>query len=162
MAGLALTRGLAERKPAIPRVIWLATTPLSIAMMLVAPLNGMTDVRTEVASLIAVDAQTSAMYVAATEQFKRGALNAESLSLLIDRSIVPKLEAGRARLNAVGGVPQQQRRLVDGANQYVRLRCESWTLRAAALHKANMRLLRDADQKERESLDVLEKIKSSL
>ena len=160
--GLALTRDVAERKPATPRVIWLATTPLSIAMMLVAPLNGMTDVRTEIANLVAVDAQTSAIYLAATEQFKRGALKAESLALLIDRSIVPKLEAGRVRLNAVAGVPQQQRRLVDGANEYVRLRCESWALRATALHKANMRLLRDADQKERESLDALEKIKPGL
>jgi len=69
--GLALTRDVAERKPATPRVIWLATTPLSIAMMLVAPLNGMTDVRTEIANLVAVDAQTSAIYLAATEQFKR-------------------------------------------------------------------------------------------
>ena len=160
--GLALTRGVAERKPETPRVIWLATTPLSIAMMMVAPLSGMTDVRTEIANLVAVDSQTSAIYLAATDQFKRGALNAESLALLIERSIVPKLEAGRVRLNAVGGVPQQQRRLVDGANAYVRLRCESWALRAAALHKANMRLLRDADQKERESLDALEKIKSGL
>ena len=160
--GLALTRNVAERKPETPRVIWLATTPLSIAMMMVAPLSGMTDVRTEVANLVAVDSQTSAIYVAATDQFKRGALNAESLALLIERSIVPKLEAGRARLNAVAGVPPQQRPLVDEANAYIRLRCESWAIRAVALHKANMRLLRDADQKERESLDALEKIKSGL
>ena len=160
--GLALTRNVAERKPETPRVIWLATTPLSIAMMMVAPLSGMTDVRTEIANLVAVDSQTSAIYVAATDQFKRGALKAESLALLIERSIVPKLEAGRARLNAVGGVPPQQRPLVDEANAYIRLRCEGWAIRATALHKANMRLLRDADQKERESLDALEKIKSGL
>lgn len=160
--GLALTRDVAERQPATPRVLWLATTPLSIAMMMVTPLSGMTDVRAEIANLVTVDSQTSAMYLAATEQFKRGALNAESLALLIERSIVPKLEAGRKRLNAVGGVPQQQRALVAGANEYVRLRCESWALRATALHKANMRLLRDADQKERESLEALEKIRPGL
>lgn len=160
--GLALTRGVAERKPETPRVIWLATTPLSIAMMMVAPLNGMTDVRTEIANLVAVDSQTSAIYLAATDQFKRGALNAESLALLIERSIVPKLQAGQKRLNGVGGVPQQQRSLVEGANKYVQLRCESWALRATALHKANMRLLRDADQKERESLDALDKIRAGL
>jgi rhomboid protease GluP len=160
--GLALTRGVAERKPETPRVLWLATTPLSIAMMLVAPLNGMTDVRTELGNLVTVDSQTSAIYLAATEQFKRGALNAESLALLIERSIIPKLEASKARLNGVGGVPSQQRALVDGANEYLRLRAESWALRATALHKANMRLLRDADQKERESLDALEKIKAGL
>jgi membrane associated rhomboid family serine protease len=160
--GLALTRNVAERKPETPRVIWLATTPLSIAMMMVAPLSGMTDVRAEVTNLVTVDSQTSAIYMAATEQFKRGALNADSLALLIERSIVPKLEAGRARLNAIGGVPRQQRPLVDAANEYIRLRRESWAIRATALHKANMRLLRDADQKERESLDTLEKIKSGL
>lgn len=160
--GLALTRNVEERTPETPRVIWLATTPLSIAMMMVAPLSGMTDVRAEISSLVEVDSQTSAIYLAATEQFKRGALNAESLALLIERSIVPKLEAGQKRLNAVSGVPQQQRRLVDGANEYVRLRRESWALRATALHKANMRLLRDADQKERQSLDALDKIRSGL
>ena len=110
--GLALTRGLAERKPGTPRVLWLATTPLSIAMMLVAPLNGMTDVRTEIANLVAVDSQTSAIYLAATEQFKRGALNAKSLALLIEHRYRPQTRSrtgpaerrrGRAAAAAAAG-----------------------------------------------------------
>jgi membrane associated rhomboid family serine protease len=154
--GLALTRDVEERKPAAPRVLGLATTPLAIAMMIVTPLSGMTDIRSEIASLVAVDTQTGVMYLHATEQFKRGALNADALAQLIDHAIIPKLEAGRARLNAVDGVARQQQPLVAAANEYVRLRCEGWALRATALHKANLRLLRDADQRERESMDALE------
>ena len=98
-------------------------------------------------------------YRQATEQFKRGAIKAEALAQLIERTIVPDLQAVRRALPAARGVLPQQQPLVAGADDYLRLRCDSWSLRAVALHQSNLRLLRDADQKERSSLDALEKVK---
>jgi hypothetical protein len=45
---------------------------------------------------------------------------------------------------------------MTAANSYLKLRDESWRLRAEALNRANMRLLRDADQTERASLMAFE------
>ena len=160
--GLALTRGAAERTPGPLRVLPLAATTLSIAVAIVTPLKGMTDVRADITRLFATEDHIAARYRVATQQFTRGAIKAEVLAQLIERSIVPELESARRRLHAIEGVPKQQQALVAGADEYLRLRGESWRLRADALHKANMRLLREADQKDRASAALLDKIRPAL
>ncbi len=159
--GMALTRNVAERKPPALRAAGLAATVLAIAVVIVAPLRGTTDVRSEISRLIAVENRTTVSYQTASERFKRGTIERDALARVIERIIVPELEATRSRLHAVAGVPRQQQPLVAGADEFLRLRRESWLLRARALHESSMRLLRDADEKERTSLDALEKIRSS-
>ena len=159
--GMALTRNMAERKPPALRAAGLAATVLAIAVVIVAPLRGTTDVRSEISRLIAVENRTTVSYQTASERFKRGTIERDALARVIERIIVPELEATRSRLHAVAGVPRQQQPLVAGADEFLRLRRESWLLRARALHESSMRLLRDADEKERTSLDALEKIRSS-
>jgi rhomboid protease GluP len=160
--GLALTRGMAERTPGALRVLPLAGATLSIAIAIVTPLKGMIDVRAELARLLTTEEHISARYRAATAQFTRGAIKADVLAQLIDRSIVPELDAVRRQLDAIEGVPPQQHSLVASAAEYLRLRRESWTVRADALHRSNLRLLRDADQKERASAAALEKLRPAL
>jgi len=160
--GLALTRGVAERTPRPLRVIPLAAVTTSMAMALVTPLQGMTDVRSEVARLFAVEDHIAARYRAATAQFTRGTIKADVLAQLIERSIVPEIEAARRQLRATNGVPPRQQALVADADEYLRLRGESWKLRADALHKSNMRLLRDADERARASAAMLEKLRPAV
>ena len=62
-------------------------------------------------------------------------------------------------MTALGRVPPEQKTLVTAAQEYVTLRRESWQIRAKALHKSNMRLLREADEKERSSLAALERLR---
>jgi membrane associated rhomboid family serine protease len=157
--GLALTRNVAERTPHPRRVLSLATTSLVITVMIAVPLAGMTDFRSEVSRLIAVEDQSAATYWAATEQFRRGAIRPDALAEVIERDILPKLDALRGELSGLGGVPRQQQPLVASADEYLKLRYESWQLRARALHKSSMRMLREADEQERISLDALGKIK---
>lgn len=157
--GLALTRHMAERVPSLRRVLLFATTVLTIVVGVAAPLSGMSDARSEIARIIAVEQRTCAAYRVATEDFKLGRIKAEALAQVIERAIVPELQATGITLNAVGGVPRQQQALVAAAHEYLRLRCQSWVVRAQALHKLNARLLREADQQERASLEMLEKIK---
>ena len=157
--GLALTRQVAARKPSVPRVLSVAATALTIAVIVAAPLMGTIDVRPEIGRLTAAEYRTTETYRRATDQFRRGALRTEELAQLIERTIIPDLQAVRRGLPAAGGVLPQQQPLVASADEYLRLRCESWSLRAVALHQSSSRLLRDADVKERSSLDALERTK---
>lgn len=158
--GVVLTRQMAERTPSPRRVLPLAATALAITMAVVTPLAGMTDVRWELARLAETESRTVEVYAKATEQFKAGRIKADALARVIEHAILPELQQGRSRLIAVRGVPRQQQPLVKDADEYLRLRSESWALRATALHKLNSRLLREADQKERVSLAVFERVKS--
>src|SRR5258708_9350922 len=159
--GMALTRNMAERKPPALRAAGLAATVLAIAVVIAAPLRGTTDVRSEISRLIAVENRTTVSYQTASERFKRGTIERDALARVIERIIVPELQATRSRLHAVAGAPPQPHPLGAGADECLRLRRDSWLLRARALHESSMRLLRDADEKERTSLDALEKIRSS-
>ena len=157
--GLALTRHVAAATPSVSRVLAVTATALAMAVIVAASLTGTIDVRPELARVTAAEERTTEAYRRATEQFKRGTIKAEALAQVIERTIVPDLQAVRRALPAARGVLPQQQPLVAGADDYLRLRCDSWSLRAVALHQSNLRLLRDADQKERSSLDALEKVK---
>ena len=50
-------------------------------------------------------------------------------------------------------------RSLASAEEYLRLRDESWRLRAAALHKSSMPALRKAETAERASLQAFERLK---
>src|SRR6266849_7727301 len=107
---------------------------------------------------------------------------------MIDETIVPELHAADSRLKAVRGVPHEQQPLVADAEDYFRLRLESWRLRAEGLrktdvltpranarsepvsnasfrlraeaqHRTNMLTLGRAEGTERESLEALHRIK---
>jgi membrane associated rhomboid family serine protease len=160
--GLALTRNVAERKPSALRIAGPVMTVLAITMAIAAPLAGTTDVRTEITRLIAVEDRTTVSYQTATEQFKRGAIKTATLAKLIELVIVPELKAAERRLGAVAGVPRQQQPLVETAGNFLQLRRESWLLRIKALRASSTTMLREADQVERASLDLLRQLKSSL
>ena len=93
---------------------------------------------------------------------------------MIDRVIVPELHAADGRLKAFDKVPAEHRPLVASAEEYLRLRHESWRIRAAALRqmgqvvarkavntdpRAVTLALNQAERTERDSLESLKKIK---
>jgi hypothetical protein len=78
---------------------------------------------------------------------------------MIERRIEPELDRIQTRLAALKRVPAEQQPLVAAASEYITLRRESWQLRAKALHRSNMRMLREADDKERSSLSALERLR---
>ena len=123
------------------------------------PLRGFTDVKPEVARVVAFEDRTATVYQAAVDRFTRGVESAEALAQVIERTILPELRSVRARLNAIPNVPPDHRPIVADAEEYLRLRDESWRLRADGLQSHNMLTLRKADRTERASLDVLERIK---
>ena len=159
VAGAFLSRESIERHPPASRVCAAGGLALVIAIAAAIPLRGIADVRPEMRRLVAIEDRTVHEYDAAANQFRLGAIKAKALAQLIDQSIRPELLKARARLEALSGVPREHQPLVARAEEYLRLRDESWSLRSEALHKASMITLRKADRAERASLDAFEKLK---
>jgi hypothetical protein len=103
-------------------------------------------------------------------------MTANALASLIDKTIVPELQVSEARLKALTGVPESHQSLVADADEYIKLRLESWRLRSewlrkagklprrgseTAQHRANNRLIAEAEVTERAALEVLQKIQAS-
>ena len=174
MCGAFLTRGVTERKPGTRRLAHVVAAAAVMAVVFAIPLRGVTDVKPELERTIAAEDRTAAAYRKASERFKSGATTAEALALLIDRTIVPDLKVTDARLKALTGVPEEHQPLVASAEEYVRLRSESWRLRSewlhksgiaprhgneAAEHRANNRTIGKAEETQRAALEALEKIR---
>jgi rhomboid protease GluP len=158
VGGLLFARGVAREKPARRRVVMAPAMAIGIAVLAAVPLRGIVDARPELARVAQVEARTTAMYDAAVARFTRGTIPARTLAQLIDRTIIPALQADRARLKALRGVAREQVPLVAAASQYFELREQSWRRRAEGLSKSNMGMLREADRAEQAALDALKKI----
>jgi membrane associated rhomboid family serine protease len=157
VSGIVLARGIGERKPSVRRTAALVTATAAIAVVTALPLRGVADIRPEIARVVAVEDRTAHAYEKAVGQFTLGALKADALAQVIDRTIVPELETVHGHLTALQGVPREHQALAAIATAFLSLREESWRLRAHALRKGNMLALRRADQAERASLDALHK-----
>jgi membrane associated rhomboid family serine protease len=151
-------RSAAETTPMLQPAAAFGVT-MVIIVASAAMLSGIADVRPEIARVVAVETRTAGAYEKAVAQFKNGALTAQALEKVITQKIVPELHQAHARLKAVSGVPAQHRPLVASAEEYFRLRDESWRLRADALRKSNMGALRAADRSERASLEALGRLR---
>jgi membrane associated rhomboid family serine protease len=159
ICGLVLASNASEEAAPLWRVGATATAAVLILVVGAYPLRGVSDVRPEIAKVVELEGRTAASYQKAVDQFKLGHISADALAREIDRSIVPELRAASARLKTLTKVPPEHQPLLASAEEYLRLRDESWRLRAQALHKSNLPALREADRTERASLEALEKLK---
>jgi membrane associated rhomboid family serine protease len=157
ICGVVLAGGVTARKPPVRRVVATFAATAGIVVVLAVPLRGVADVTAEIAQVVAVERQISHDYDAAIDTFKKERRHTEVLIEQIDR-IRPELRTASARLNGLVNVPGEQLWLVSGAKEYLRLRDESWRLRAEGLRQSSMRLLQQADSMERAALDALEMI----
>jgi membrane associated rhomboid family serine protease len=159
ICGVVLTYGVSVRTPPVPRVAVTMAATVMVAVASAVPLRGVADVRPEVSRVIAVEESTTTSYKAAVKQFQLGTVSAEALAQMIDRKITPELQTVQARFKDLGRVPPEHQQLLEFTLEYLRLREESWRLRAAALHKSSSAALRKADAAERASLMAFDLIK---
>ncbi len=159
--GVIVERGVREQKPPIRRLAAVSAATMAVAALAVVPLRGFDDVRPELALVAAVEERTVAVYEYEVLRFRNGRVTTKALAGTIHRDIMPELQRVRARIAALQRVPNRYKPLVAAAADYLRLREESWRLRARALSGPNIRLLRDADRTEREALVAFERIRPS-
>ena len=147
------------------RQLWARTAAVALMLIALAAVTGWTfihppkDIKGEIEQLVSTETHTTAVYDAAVAQFKLGTMTAASLAQLIDRRIRPELHVARLRVLSLEGVQGEQAVVLEKAKEYLRLRDESWRLRAAALHKSSGAALRKADAAERASLMAFDLIK---
>jgi hypothetical protein len=126
------------------------------------PLNDCVDVRPEIDRVIAVEGRTAGLYDKEVDRFRRGRITAAALADVIEKTIVPELHAVAGRLRALQDVPPEHQPLIATAETFLKLRDESWQLRAMALHKSDTLGLRQADSKEQASREAFHRLKMPL
>jgi hypothetical protein len=137
--------------------------PITVAIVVIVvgagiPMRGVIDVRPEISHIAEIETKTAAVYDAAVRQFTSGQLTLKELVGVIERSILPELRAEQTRLQQLRHVPREQAKLVAEADQYFKLRQESWQARAAGLRRTSLKGLRSPDDTEREAREVLESL----
>jgi membrane associated rhomboid family serine protease len=133
IAGLVLTGRVDRAHPPVRRVAAAAALAALLAIAFAIPVRGIADVRPEVAGLVALEQRTAAAYDSAVEQFRKGRMSGEAVAQMVAGAIVPALQAADAHLKDVRYVPAIHAPLVTDARDYLRLRTQSWQLRAEGL-----------------------------
>jgi hypothetical protein len=123
------------------------------------PAHTTIDVRVEIAQVIAVEGRTSSMYDKEVIRFRKGRVTSAALIDVIDRAIVPELRAAASRLRTLENVSPDDRRVIAAAETFLKMRDESWQLRASALHNSDIHGLRNADSKEQASREAFNQLK---
>ena len=189
IAGAVLARSSSESVAPPQHVMITAGACAVFAFAFAVPLRGISDVRPEIHRVVAIEQQTTGIYEAASEKFRKGRMTADALAQVIDKMIVPELIAADARLKTYKKVPTEHQPLVSDAAEYLRLRSEAWRLRATAVrrtsivprrdaerstsderwrlnaearHRANLVTLGNAESSERTSLVALQKVNSDI
>jgi membrane associated rhomboid family serine protease len=140
--GLVLGWCVSERHVRTGPLVATIATSAIIAVAWALPLRNIADVKPEIARTIATEESTSAAYHAALRAYQKGNLTADALAELAERRILPEVQAVGARLDALRHVPPEHQAIVDSAREFVRLRCQSWRLRAVAIRRADAVLRR--------------------
>ena len=161
LAGLTVARGVNTSPTPAVRVAATVATLACVAIVTAVPLRGITDARRDIEAVIETEDRTAAAFKTALEDFTEGRMTDKALAVVIDRVIAPELHYVSERLALVDRqtVPKEQLPLVAAAEDYLKLRDESWTLRANALRSGKMSILWIADQKEALSLEALRRIR---
>jgi len=155
LCGLGLAINVGDRTTPARWVAAAMVPAVAIAVALAIPLRGIADVRPEIERVVAVESRTAGAYQTALDRFKSGRMTAEALAQLIDRTIMPELQAADIRLKALEKVPPEHRPLVADAEEFVRLRSESWRLRSEGLRKTGGVLRREIGRKDRPSNETV-------
>ncbi len=155
VGGLLVGGRLVSDKPPVRRVCAMLSATVAIVVVFAAPLRGLADVTDDVARVRAVEERTARSYDSAVDRFKRGRLKAAELAAFADQ-IVGELQSIQAELVSLENVPPEHWPMVQKAAEYLRLRQDSWRLRAEGLRAGHAGRLQQADVAERSALAALE------
>jgi membrane associated rhomboid family serine protease len=162
VAGLTVSRGVNTRPTPATRMAAIVATMVCVAVVTAVPLRGITDARRTIETLVETETRTAQAFKIALQDFTDGRMTDKALAVIIDRVIVPELDYVSGRLAKLDRnmVPKDQIPMIAAAEEYLKLRNESWTLRANALRSGKMSILWIADKKEALSLEALRRLKS--
>ena len=158
LCGLAIAGNIDRGRASMPRIAAATAVTLVIAAAATTPLRGIVDATPEFERLATIEARMATTFRAAADEFGKGRITAEALAEVIERSIIPEMQAARARIETLDNVLPEQQARVNACKEDPRLRNESWRVRSEAFRQSRMSMLREADTIERASLDILRRI----
>jgi membrane associated rhomboid family serine protease len=161
ITGLTVSRGVNTRRTPAVRMAATVATMSCVAIVTAVPLRGITDARSDIAIVIETEGHTAAAFKTALEEYTEGRMSEQALAGVIDRVIMPEMRYVSERLALIDRtmVPEEQLPLLTAAEEYLRLRDESWRLRANALRSGKMSILWTADRKEALSLEAFRRLR---
>jgi membrane associated rhomboid family serine protease len=148
ISGLFVARRIEERPVSTIRTAPVVVGAIVMVIVTVRPMSGMTDMRPEIHKLATAEEAMATRYQAAVDRFTNGRLTVRELAAVIDRDIMPELQAARAHVASLEHIPDEQKPLLTAAQQYLQLRDESWRIRSKALHAGNVSMLTQAEVSE--------------
>ena len=163
VGGIVVARDVNERTPRIRRLATAMATIVTVVTLYAVsvphrPPNDTVDVRSEIDRVIAVEGRTADLYKKEVDRFRKGRSTVAALTEVIEKAIVPELHVVALRLQALHNVPLEDQRLIAAAEKFLKLRDESWRLRAAALRRSDIPGLRTADMKEQASREAFDQL----
>jgi membrane associated rhomboid family serine protease len=159
--GLAGAMKASHMKVTFVPVAWATTIALVAIVYVAMPIQSLTRVRQQIAQLVVIEDETAEKYRKVLRRFtdNRMRIDTQTLTRVIDGSIVPELTRAATDLSALEQVLPEHQPLVASALEYLKLRETSWRLRAEGLRRGNMRLLQQADNTEQASMAALRPFK---
>jgi rhomboid protease GluP len=154
--GILVAGRIIADKPPVRRVAAVLAATVAIVVVLAAPLRGLADISDEVARVREGEERTARAYDTAVDRFKSGRITAHELAALAER-IVGELQSIQAELVSLDNVPAEHRPTIARASEYLRLRQDSWRLRAEGLREGRTRTLQQADAAEHSALAALDR-----
>ena len=153
-----------HRGPAISPAMLKRTVSITAGIVIIViaagiPMRGVIDVRPEIARIADLEDKTAGAYNSAVREFTNGQMTLKELVGVIERTILPELRTAQARLKHLQHVPREQAKLVADADQYFKLREESWKARAAGLRRTSLKGMRSPDDTEREARELLDNLR---
>jgi hypothetical protein len=166
VGGSVAARDVNERTPHIRSLATAMATMVAVVILYAAtvlhrPVKETLDIRPEIDRVLTVEHRTAGLYDKEVDRFRKGRITAAALADVIESTIVPELHLVAGRLRTLQNVPPEHQPVIATAQSFLKLRDESWQLRAAALHKSDMLGLRQADSKEQASREALQSIRIS-
>jgi membrane associated rhomboid family serine protease len=161
ITGLTVSRGVNTRRTPAVRMAATVATMSCVAIVTAVPLRGITDARSDITIVIETEGHTAAAFKTALEEYTEGRMSEQALAGVIDRVIMPEMRYVSERLALIDRtmVPEEQLPLLTAAEEYLRLRDESWRLRANALRSGKISILWTADRKEALSLEAFRRLR---
>jgi hypothetical protein len=156
---MILAKDVGERLPELRPIGLVMAVVLVMCAAVARPIAGIVDVRPQIATVIAIEEETSVAYRKSVDQFRRGRLKNEELVALINTTILPRLDEAKKQVAPLSSALESHREVVRHANDFLKLRDEAWRLRVEGLKKSTLAGLRDADKAEQASLDALRRLR---
>jgi rhomboid protease GluP len=157
LIGFAGSMKSRESRRPVAQVGFATAAVVAILVVMAVPIYGSINLRSQLTDIVALEERTAESYRQALRRFtnKRVPVEPRALLKVIDDGILPDLTRASAGMTEPAGVPPEYAPLMAHAADYLRLRRESWTMRAIALRKGSIALLQQADSRERQALEAL-------